>query len=183
MVVGLPKSGIIPGIMIASFKNKRFLDIDSFQFALSSGSGVRKYSHSEVTKSRVLVVDDSVNTGAEFKKTRDGLKHMSGEFDFVFLAVYGVTPEAKAPEADIVLSHVCHPRIFQWNAENRRLKDRLHSDKDSEKLREKLDWNRKRVQELEAKLASSGRLSLGGLSRHARDIVTKLVNRQRPQAS
>ena len=118
LVVGIPKSGLIPGIMIASFANKRFLDLDSFQFGYSLRSGVRKYTTGPTEKLRVLVVDDTVNTGAEFTRTRRRLEHLSSEFQFIYCAVYGIAPELHNSVADVVMSYVQHPRIFQWNYRN-----------------------------------------------------------------
>lgn len=118
IVVGVPKSGLVPAVMIASFKNTKFFDLDTFLFAVSSRSGVRKHGTKPAAKERVLIVDDSVNTGAEFRRVRNRIEHLTGEFDFTLCAVYGCDPARKVPEADVILTYLPQPRIFQWNYRN-----------------------------------------------------------------
>ncbi|SOC46108.1 phosphoribosyl transferase-like protein [Rhizobium subbaraonis] len=118
IVVGIPKSGLVPAVMIASFKNVKFYDLDSFLFAYSNRSGRRKYGTASPAKMRALVVDDSVNTGAEFERVRARLSSLNDDFEFVFCAVYGRDPTERASAADIILSYVPQPRFFQWNYRN-----------------------------------------------------------------
>ncbi len=114
MVVGIPRSGLIPGIMIASFVNRPFIDLDAFLFSFAKRSGVREIHNPIKSKQIVLVVDDSTNTGFELRRAKERVKHLIHEFDFKFCAIYG-NPEGGNIEADCVLAIVPHPRVFQWN--------------------------------------------------------------------
>lgn len=58
MVVGIPKSGLIPATIIASFLSRPFYDLDTFEFSFSKRSGVRKLTERQKEKLTVLVVDD-----------------------------------------------------------------------------------------------------------------------------
>ena len=118
MVVGVPKSGLIPATMIASFLNVSMIDLDSFLFSFSKRKGVRKQRPTAQTRERVLIVDDSVNTGNETRRVRQRIADLQDDFDFTICAVYGVTPGAHDEMADVVLTHVPHPRFFQWNYRN-----------------------------------------------------------------
>lgn len=118
VVAGVPKSGMIPAAMIASFLNVQLLDLDSLIFIYSTRSGVRKQRNDATRSHRVLIVDDSINTGAEFTRVRERLKHVAGDVSFVFCAVYGLSPSGQDSVADVVLSILPQPRIFQWNYRN-----------------------------------------------------------------
>lgn len=118
IVVGLPKSGMIPATIIASFLNVELLDIDAFLFSYARRSGVRKINATSTEVVRVLIVDDSINTGAEFKKTRERVTVLGPGFDYVYCAVYGRSVDGHAHQADIVMVGVPQPRVFQWNYRN-----------------------------------------------------------------
>ncbi|MEO1018680.1 MAG: glycosyltransferase [Pseudomonadota bacterium] len=118
IVVGVPKSGLIPAMMISSLKNVKFYDLDQFQFVFSARSGMRKYIDGTESNIRVLIVDDTVNTGAELRRTREKLAHLQSELELHFCAIYGTDPDAHDGIADTVLSYVPQPRFFQWNYRN-----------------------------------------------------------------
>lgn len=119
LIVGIPKSGLIPAVMIANFLNCEMVDLDTFLFTSSKRSGKRKVNRANVGKTtRVLVVDDSVNTGRQFNEVRSRLSHFGEDYEFLFCAVYGLKKNAHQEVADYVLSNVEQPRFFQWNYRN-----------------------------------------------------------------
>lgn len=118
-VVGIPKSGIVPATMIATIKNVTFLDLDSFLFMQSRRKGRRLQADGGALETqRVLIVDDSVNTGAEFRRVQRRLSVLETEFDVTFCAVFGLPDRTKNAPQHIVLERVPQPRIFQWNYRN-----------------------------------------------------------------
>jgi uncharacterized HAD superfamily protein/glycosyltransferase involved in cell wall biosynthesis len=119
IVVGIPKSGLIPATMIASFFNCSLYDLDSFHFVFSRRSGFRKsVSGGPSAKPTVLLVDDSVNTGAEFTRVKARLQALADDYDFRCVAVYGLGVQSDAAHADVVLASLPQPRVFQWNYRN-----------------------------------------------------------------
>ncbi len=118
IVVGIPRSGLIPAMMISSLRNVTFHDLDQFQYVFSARSGMRKTINGTESKIRVLVVDDSVNAGTELARTRKKLSHLQSELDISYCAIYGTEPGAHSDVADIILSYVRPPRFFQWNYRN-----------------------------------------------------------------
>ncbi|WP_350333166.1 glycosyltransferase [Coralliovum pocilloporae] len=118
IVVGIPKSGVIPAVIIASFLNVEYIDIDSFIFSNVKRKGVRRNNSQPEAKSRVLIVDDSINTGNQMRIIQSRLVEFQDRFDFVFCAVYGVSSETPADIGSLVLSIVPQPRVFQWNYRN-----------------------------------------------------------------
>jgi len=117
-VVGIPKSGIVPATMIATMKNVTFLDLDSFLFVHSRRKGRRRHADGAGDIPRVLIVDDSVNTGAEFRRVKSKLAALETEVEAHFCAVFGLPDKIRNAPRHIVLSRVAQPRIFQWNYRN-----------------------------------------------------------------
>jgi uncharacterized HAD superfamily protein/hypoxanthine phosphoribosyltransferase len=118
-VVGIPKSGIVPATMIATVKNVTFLDLDSFLFSQSRRKGRRMQSNgSGEDLPRVLVVDDSVNTGAEFRRVQKRIAALETDFAVTYCAVFGLPDKTKSAPRHIVLERVPQPRVFQWNYRN-----------------------------------------------------------------
>ncbi|CAN0600879.1 unnamed protein product, partial [Ectocarpus sp. 12 AP-2014] len=48
IVVGIPKSGLIPATMIASMRNLPFFDLEGFMFSFTSRKGQRRQSSSVI---------------------------------------------------------------------------------------------------------------------------------------
>lgn len=118
-VVGIPKSGIVPATMIATIKNVTCLDIDSFLFMQSRRKGRRLHTDGSLPElQKVLIVDDSVNTGAEFRRVQRRLGALETEFDVTFCAIFGLPDRTKNAPKHVVLERVPQPRIFQWNYRN-----------------------------------------------------------------
>lgn len=118
VVVGVPKSGVIPACMIASFLNLPYYDLDSFCFSFSPRSGTRKIRKNLLSNNiNVLIVDDSVNTGTEMRAVKQRLKSLRMPYNFVFCAIYSASPKLSS-EVDLFFSFLPQPRVFQWNYRN-----------------------------------------------------------------
>lgn len=116
-VVGIPRSGVVPAVMISSFLNVPYFDLDSFTFVHAPRSGTRKVRgvKDESSKKKVLIVDDSINTGTELKRVKKRIEALSLTFEFIYCAIYANEAYSQESEADITLSIVPQPRVFQWN--------------------------------------------------------------------
>lgn len=120
LVVGIPRSGMLPASIIALQLNKPLLTFDAFLNSSAPDSGERPIN--DVLKAHnerllnVLIVDDSINTGRELQKrkailTEKGIKHQ-----LFFLCVYAKEENKHIP--DLYFELVETPRIFQWNILN-----------------------------------------------------------------
>ncbi len=119
IVVGVPKSGLIPGTMIATMRNLPFFDLDGFVFSFNARKGQRRQVGSLITeKQRVLIVDDSINTGNELRRTAERVSGLSEIAEFTFCGIYGNQKKPKNTPPHVVLEVVPQPRIFQWNYRN-----------------------------------------------------------------
>ena len=115
LVVGLPRSGMLPANLLALYLNKPYTDIDSFIDGRIYGCGDRGQFISKDISKKVLIVDDSICSGKALNKAKDKLSLFVEKKDFIFYfsAIYS-SPEAKE-KVDIFCEIVEHPRIFQWN--------------------------------------------------------------------
>ena len=117
LVVGIPRSGILPAITISLLLNMRYADLDRFLEGHLSGAGSTK-QHSGLIGSlrearHVLVVDDSLNRGCAMREARERLSHLYDDVKFTFAAIY-VVPDGR-DDVDIAFEVVRLPRIFEWN--------------------------------------------------------------------
>lgn len=119
VVVGIPRSGIAPAAMIATFLQLPFAEPSNLaqQIIIGRSNSPKKLP----LNPRILLVDDSVNKGGAMAKAteqvRQALFATSRTFKITRLAVYGPY-QVEHPEklVDISLTtDVRGPRAFAWN--------------------------------------------------------------------
>lgn len=113
LVVGIPRSGMIPAYVVGLALNKKVCSLLEFTHGILGNSGVRKTGSSDVIR-KILVIDDSVNTGMAMELVKEQLKPFEKKYKFVFCAVYTSGAEA-TKHVDIALQLLPQPRMFQWN--------------------------------------------------------------------
>jgi adenine/guanine phosphoribosyltransferase-like PRPP-binding protein/uncharacterized HAD superfamily protein len=118
LVIGVPRSGILPAVTIALLLNLRYADLDTFLEGRLPGTGSTKPGTRLIGDAgaarHVLVVDDSLNRGDAMRKVRERLAR-AGVIAKVSLAAIYVVPDG-ADEVDIAFEVVPLPRMFEWNA-------------------------------------------------------------------
>jgi uncharacterized HAD superfamily protein len=112
LIVGNPRSGMIPAYMIGTFMNLPVLSLDEYLNDIKPTQGDRLLKINNNLK-KVLIVDDSVNLGNALKRIKEKLKLKKGNIYYLYYAVYA-TEESKNL-IDIYASICEQPRIFQWN--------------------------------------------------------------------
>lgn len=112
VVVGIPRSGMLPATLIATHFQLPLTDVASFARGVLWGrSGV---SAPVPARARVLLVDDSCNKGTAMARAVAAIRKNAGAISR--LAVFGPYQLADpASVVDIVLAECRGPRIFQWN--------------------------------------------------------------------
>lgn len=100
VVLTIPRSGLIPGIMIAEYFNIPITTVDilvkteNIEDSLL-GNGRRLIYKKEINdkkpKKKILVVDDVFYSGAAMKEAQEKLKNF--DYDFVYLVAYTENPE------------------------------------------------------------------------------------------
>lgn len=117
LIVGIPRSGILPAITISLMLNLRYADLDSFLDGRLSGAGSTK-RHSglidDTCQARhILVIDDSLNRGYAMQEAKERLSKLDASTKVSFAAIY-VVPDGQ-DQVDILFEAVPLPRIFEWN--------------------------------------------------------------------
>jgi len=116
LIVGVPRSGMLPANLISLYLNKPYTDIHSFLNGHIYKAGARSqfFEGSEFTK--VLVIDDSIASGSAMTECKETLKHLESKFDIKYCAVYVIPGKEKM--VDYFFETVPLPRYFQWNILN-----------------------------------------------------------------
>lgn len=117
LIVGIPRSGMIPALMIAEYLNKQVTDLDSFLEGKISSVGRRGKYLRRGKENKVLVIDDTVWTGDSLEKVKDLLK--DNKADLLYCCVYAEGKEAKS-KVDIFLEDLeelrgKHKIYYEWN--------------------------------------------------------------------
>lgn len=118
LVVGIPRSGMLPAYQIGLFLNRLVTDLDSFvaDTPLRHGStrrpGLALASPQQARS--VLLVDDSMASGASMHRAVERIRRTGFTGRIVTCAAI-VTPSQHAA-VDVSFITMPQPRIFEWNA-------------------------------------------------------------------
>jgi uncharacterized HAD superfamily protein/hypoxanthine phosphoribosyltransferase len=110
LVVGIPRSGMVPAYMIALHLNLPVIDLASFIEGRTVTGGARFVEKNIFRK--ILIVDDSIQSGSQLKIVKEKLNTLT-QYEFVYLAVYG--SEQNNNLCDYCFEIVSSPRAFEWN--------------------------------------------------------------------
>lgn len=116
LIVGVPRSGMIPAYMIGAQLNLPVTSLDAFLTDNYGLVGERKLRVDVDTITNVLVVDDSVYTGSAIDKAKSALYEKGLNIQYHFCAVYSSSKDM--PHVDFYFKYLPHPRSFQWNYKN-----------------------------------------------------------------
>lgn len=109
VVVGIPRSGMLPASMIATTLQLPLADVRGYRAGIVHGrSGVAV----GLPGQRVLLVDDSCNKGSAF---REALALLPRGTRATRLAVYGPYQVEPDSVCDLYLEECPGPRVFAWN--------------------------------------------------------------------
>ncbi len=118
LIVGIPRSGMIPAYLIGLYLNRMVTDIETFLANGAAGHGsTRKLSCSLAQlhdAKHVLLVDDSMATGASMDVALQRLR--SSEFRGKVSTCAAVVTPSQYRSVDVAFVTVPHPRVFEWNA-------------------------------------------------------------------
>ena len=112
-IIGIPRSGMIPASLIALYLGKPLYTVDQFYQGGYINFTERIKSHKPSIIKRVLVIDDSCNTGNCLRQVRDVLLKWSRSIEILYAAVY-VTEQA-SKMVDFYFEICPLPRVFEWN--------------------------------------------------------------------
>jgi uncharacterized HAD superfamily protein/hypoxanthine phosphoribosyltransferase len=110
LVVGIPRSGMVPAYMVGLHLNLPVTDLPSFIEGRPVSGGARFIDNKNYKK--ILIVDDSIQSGAQLKKVKEKLEKLT-EFEFIYLAIFG--SEQNSDLCDYCFEIISSPRAFEWN--------------------------------------------------------------------
>lgn len=116
LIVGIPRSGMLPANLLALYLNRPYTDLDSFINGHIYKAGERGQFFDIKQFRKILIVDDSVASGSALSKCKAQLKPMADTFDIRYAIVYAIP--GKEHLADYIFDIVPLPRYFQWNILN-----------------------------------------------------------------
>ena len=114
LIVGIPRSGMIPASLLATHLQLPFTDVDSYNSNRWYIRNKKITVPSDISDRslRVLLVDDSINTGNAMRNVLSSL-HRKNDIIIKF-AVYG-SPKNNPSDIDFICEQCPLPRAFQWN--------------------------------------------------------------------
>jgi len=120
MVVGIPRSGMIPAYMVGLYRNIPVLDLPSFLSDKTPEQGLRKFGSERKSAMQarwILLVDDSISTGRAMREALGKIK-ASGYTGKVTTCA-AVAEPSRHRYVDIHFCEIPNPRLFEWNAFHR----------------------------------------------------------------
>jgi uncharacterized HAD superfamily protein/hypoxanthine phosphoribosyltransferase len=114
LVVGIPRSGMIPAYMIGLLLNCPVTDIESFVAGVEAFVGNRLSQNKRQIK-QILVVDDSIKFGRQLQSVKEKLLKFNS-IEFKYLSIFA-TSESRSL-VDYCMEIIDQPRVFQWNLLN-----------------------------------------------------------------
>lgn len=108
VVVGIPRSGMIPAAIVATQLQMPLADVGGFAKGIVNGRGGKGIEGAQ----RVLLVDDSVNKGRAMATASAIVKQRAKSV--TRLAVYGPY-QGEGDLVDIAFEECPGPRVFAWN--------------------------------------------------------------------
>ncbi|MDK2907731.1 MAG: hypothetical protein PWQ87_189 [Candidatus Woesearchaeota archaeon] len=116
LVVGIPRSGLIPATLISLYRNIPLTDVEGLIEKRLFSTG-KRYTGKEIEwnsdKTRVLIIDDSVWSGRQINIIKKKIKDLNIKYNIKYAAVY-VAPTATRI-VDFYYEILNPPRVFEWN--------------------------------------------------------------------
>lgn len=117
LVVGIPRSGLLAANLLSLLTNLPLADLDGYLERRITSAGKTKNQAGLQTDfaqiRKVLILDDSANSGTAMLEARKRLEEASFGHTFVYAVVYGVRPDHEY--CDLIFEVLPQPRVFQWN--------------------------------------------------------------------
>ena len=108
-VAGVPRSGLLPALHLALHRNIHLVTLEELRAGERPWQNPLRRFVSAKTAGRVLIVDDSLNSGQTLHAIKSRFPDAG---DFLFGAVYGC--ESRPDAADFIYRNVPAPRCFEW---------------------------------------------------------------------
>lgn len=117
LVVGIPRSGMIPAYLVGLFMNRLVVDLHVFLADGVAGHGstrpVAASVASPLAARHILLIDDSLTSGASMTAA---LAQVRAVYAGRVTTCVAIGHPARRDAVDVTFSDVPQPRLFEWNA-------------------------------------------------------------------
>lgn len=118
LIVGIPRSGVLAGSMLALYLNLPFMSLDDYVDGRNFTTGsTRKYSgwiKNTGEAKNILVIDDSISSGKAIREAKEKINSLKqGDVKVLYCAVYALPMTCTF--VDIYFEICNQPRMFEWN--------------------------------------------------------------------
>jgi len=118
LVVGIPRSGMIPAYLIGLYLNRHVVDLETFLANGVAGHGHTRKVGIDIAEPQaarhILLVDDSLMTGGSLQRSIERIRASS--FSGKLTTCAAIVMPAAGSSVDLFFREMPRPRIFEWNA-------------------------------------------------------------------
>ena len=119
LIVGVPRSGMIPALMLAELLNRRCATLDDFVGGRVIQGGDRERLMRGGNPHKVLVIDDTTCLGHAMGIVRGRTAPLEGRYDITYASVY-LDGEGAGRNVDLYFEDLYTPGdgiyLYEWNA-------------------------------------------------------------------
>lgn len=121
LIVGIPRSGLMAGVVLALNLNLKICDLDQFlnNYLLTTGQTRKSRNNIDYPwdAKKILIFDDSIYSGQSMRNVKKKIDSVSFNGEIIYGVVYGCEPGMI--DVDICFQKLDAPRVFQWNVFHR----------------------------------------------------------------
>lgn len=121
VIVGVPRSGMIPASILAQYLNADLTDLDSFIQGRIFSRGISRSLIKPACNrtNRICIVDDSVHSGKSLDLVKQSLEPFKDRFSFFYFSP--IVTEKGSSCVDLYCTKTEDDRIFEWNLMHNRI--------------------------------------------------------------
>jgi uncharacterized HAD superfamily protein/hypoxanthine phosphoribosyltransferase len=114
LIVGIPRSGMLPANLLALYLNKPYTDIDSFVEGRVYKSGSRGQHFNQEKIQNILIIDDFVASGKALAKAKEKMKDINSGYNIFYGTIY-INAENTHLVDSYCEKHYHGALVLQWN--------------------------------------------------------------------
>jgi uncharacterized HAD superfamily protein len=115
LIVGIPRSGMLPANLLALYLNKPYTDINSFIEGRIYATGERMKIINLSNFKKVLIIDDYIASGKALSKAKEKIRPLSCAYSFSFGAVYVDKKSVNLVDFHCEVFDGHGMAVFEWN--------------------------------------------------------------------
>jgi uncharacterized HAD superfamily protein/hypoxanthine phosphoribosyltransferase len=115
LIVGIPRSGMLPANLLALYLNKPYTDIDSFIEKRIYAIGERMKNVNSSNLNKILIIDDYIASGKALSKVKEKIGQLSCSYNISYGTVYAAKRSINLVDFYCEAFDDYGPSVFEWN--------------------------------------------------------------------